>query len=126
VSRYKEGQVWRYKTRPHEQESRLCIVKVDDPVGQPIFHIFLDGLQISNKHFNGGFQAELPHAPVDVECLDKSVTLFEGLREPMSDISEGYNIWKQEYDKGDAGVFNIAVAEIVQYIEDVVAGKADA
>jgi hypothetical protein len=92
----------------------------------PSFTSFLMALQLSNRHFNGGLQAELPHAPVNVECLDKSVTLFERFCESMPDISEGYSIWKQAYDKGDAGVFSIAVAEIVQYIEDVVAGKVDA
>lgn len=36
------------------------------------------------------------------------------------DISEGYKSWRESFDKGEAGVFNIPASKIIQYIEDVV------
>ena len=74
-TKYAEGQVWNYKTREGEEESRLYIVKVesDEMLGW-IFHIFVDGLEIKNPHLAGGVQSVLPHSPVSEVTLDKSVT----------------------------------------------------
>jgi hypothetical protein len=125
-SKYSAGQVWGYQTRPGEQESRLYIVKTDrDKTLGTIYHIYVDGIAIKNPHMpGGGVQTCLPHSPVSAETLDASVTeLLERHRGEMPDISEGYGVWKEGYDKGEAGVFTIPVAEIIAYIEDIVSGK---
>ena len=123
---FEEGQVWRYQARAHESESKLYIVRIDELSGYRIFHIFLDGLSLKNQNTESGIQTELPHAPVDQESLEKSLLEFQGYTDTPPDISEGYSIWREAFDSGDAGAFNIPISAVVQYIEDVVAGKANA
>lgn len=124
--KYRAGQVWSYKTRTGEENSRIYIVKVDtDGELGSIFHIYVDGIAIKNPHLpNGGSQTSLPHSPVSAETLDASVVELIESDGKMPDISEGYGVWKEAYDKGEAGVFTIPVAKIVQYIEDIVNDKS--
>lgn len=121
AAEYKSGQVWKYKTRPGEESSLVYIVKIDKEKGYGnIYHIYVDGLKIRNSRINGGIQHYLPHAPVDQKSLNDSVT--DLLREggPMPDISEGYGAWREPFDSGNAGVFDIPIAKIIGFIEDIV------
>lgn len=118
---FEAGQVWKYKTRSGESDSRLYIVKVDAwPNGKRIFHIHVDKLKIKNPMVDGGIQTDLPHAPVSEEALRKSVRLLQKYSGALPDIAEGYAAWKDEYDKGGAGVFTISVSEIITAVEDAV------
>lgn len=122
---FEVGQVWRYKTRPGESDSRLYIVKVDSwPNGERIFHVYADKLKIKNPMLAGGVQTELPHAPVSEKTLRLSVMRLQNQTGALPDISEGYGVWKDEYDKGGAGVFTISVSEILTLIEGVVTQHA--
>jgi hypothetical protein len=115
---YESGQVWKYKTRAGEEGSLIYIAKVDAEKGHgSIYHIYVDGLRIRNPHLSGGIQSELPHAPVDKAALDASVTGLVRDRKQIPDISGGYATWREAFDAGEAGVFNIPVAKIVDYIE---------
>lgn len=54
---FREGQIWRYDTRPGEENSHLFIARIDRGLGnQSIYHIYLDGLQLKNPLFPGGVQ----------------------------------------------------------------------
>ena len=55
IADYAVGQVWEYKTRPGEEASRIYIAKIDEneKLGR-IFHIYIDGLTIKNKHTDAG------------------------------------------------------------------------
>jgi len=124
--KYAVGQVWAYQTRANETDSKLYIVRIEEneKIG-PIYNIYLDGLAIENPHIAGS-QDSLPHAPVSAETLDASVTgLIEVRQNDLPDISEGFDMWKEAFDSGDAGVFTIKVSEIVQYIEDIVNGRTE-
>ena len=124
--KYKAGQVWSYSTRKGEEHSRLFIVRVDrhEKLGS-IYHIFLDGLSVSNPHIEGGIQDILPHSPVSQQTLDASVkSLVTAKADALPDIAEGYEVWKEAFDKNEAGVFIIPVQEIIQITEDAVLGKA--
>ena len=117
---YSVGQIWAYKTRVGEEASRVTIAKIDDEeVYGCIYHIYVDRLQIRNHHLATGVQTELHHAPVNEETLDKSVTKLVGIEKALPDISEGYTVWREPFEQGDAGVFNISVAEIINVIERV-------
>lgn len=118
---YSEGQVWRYQTRPGEDGSRLYIARIDDdPLLGPIYHLYLDGLRIRNPLLPGGTQDHLPHIPVGRASLDTSVTELVVVVPDPPDIGDGYRLWRQEFDAGDAGVFTLPVKEIVQIVEDAV------
>ena len=115
---YKQGQVWKYKAREGEESSLLYIVRIDTEKGYgSIYHIYVDGLRIRNAHLKGGFQSTLPHSPVDRTTLDASVTELVRETKDMPDISAGYTAWREPFDAGKAGVFNIPVNKIIEYIE---------
>jgi hypothetical protein len=119
---FREGQIWRYDTRPGEENSRLFIARIDRGLGnQSIYHIYLDGLQLKNPLFPGGVQDHLPHAPVTRKTLDASVTGLVEEGAVMPDIAEGYATWLLAFEKGQAGIFDLPVKEIVQVIEDAFA-----
>lgn len=124
---YEEGQVWQYQTRPGEEGSRLYIVKIDqEPLLGAIYHLYLDGLRIRSPLRSDGVQDHLPHLPVDQTTLDRSVTeLVISLPNPPA-VADGYAIWRESYEAGEAGVFNIPVSDIIQIVEDSInqpAGK---
>lgn len=119
---FREGQIWRYDTRPGEENSRLFIARIDRGLGnQSIYHIYLDGLKLKNPLFPGGVQDHLPHAPVTRQTLQSSVTALEQEGAAMPDIAEGYATWLLAFEKGQAGIFNQPVKEILQIIEDAFA-----
>ncbi|MGF1528498.1 MAG: hypothetical protein ACFCBW_17115 [Candidatus Competibacterales bacterium] len=89
-----------------------------------IYHIFVDGVAIKNPHIEGGVQDVLPHAPVDEKTLELSLIKLTGTANQLPDISEGYSVWKEAFDSGEGGVFNISVSQIIEYIEQVVGQNA--
>ena len=126
-TKYKIGQVWNYTTRDGEEGSRIFIVRADpnEKLGT-IYHIYIDGLKIKNPHIDSGAQDHLPHSPVSEKTLDESVTTLAIESAPnLPDVSEGYQTWREAFDKGEGGVFTIPANQIIQYIEDIVSGKAN-
>ncbi len=119
AAKYEEGQVWQYQTRPGEEGSRLYIVRIDDePLFGSIYHLYVDGLRISSPLRSGGIQDHMPHLPVDRTTLDSSVTeLVMSLPNPP-DLADGYWVWRESFEAGEGGVFNIPVRDIVQIIEE--------
>lgn len=125
ANKYAVGQIWEYKTRKEEEGSRIYIAHIDqhDKLGK-IYHIYIDGVKIRNRHIAGGIQYELPHAPVDETTLNLSLTKLTGETQNLPDISEGYDVWKEAFDAGEGGVFNISISQIIQYIEEIVQENA--
>jgi hypothetical protein len=116
---YRVGQIWQYRTRPGEEQSRLHIAKIETlSGGQSAFHIYLDNLRIPNSQLPGHMQTDLPHAPVSSETLDMSVVKLLGTAATPPDVSEGYAVWREAYDAGEGGIFTISAAEIVEFIEE--------
>ena len=119
--KYKEGQVWSYKTRENESDSKIYIVKIEynKTIGK-IYHIYIDNLNMKNPYQKSKIQNNLPHSPVSEKTLDDSVIkIVTAKYENNIDISDGYVAWKEAFDDGKAGVFTIPVNEIIQCIEDV-------
>jgi hypothetical protein len=119
------GQVWSYRTRPGEEASRAYVARVDRNLGsKPIFHLYIDGLKLKNPLVEGKVQDHLVHVPVSQEALEASVVAMtqDGIIPP--DISEGYIIWREAFEQGQAGVFTMSLQQVVQYIEDQFAKQA--
>ncbi|GHU32374.1 hypothetical protein FACS189497_13920 [Betaproteobacteria bacterium] len=116
-----EGQVWSYKTREGEEESTVLINKVEQvPKLGKIFHISIFGVKVKNPRISSGVSTELPHSPVSEETLRKSLKKLIRRSSPNPDYAEGYKTWKEAFDKGEAGVFTIDVAEIIDVIEKAI------
>ena len=125
-ARLAEGQVWSYKTRPGEEGSRIHIVRVDNfPDTPSIYHLHVDGLALRNLKTPTGTQDHL-HLPVAEKALRLSVVeLVEANEATVPDISKGYGIWREAYDKDEAGYFSISLPEIIDYIESTVSGSSE-
>ncbi len=119
---YAVGQVWSNKTRDGEASSTILINKIDDdPKLGKIFHISVRGVLVSNPHAPSGVTTDLPHFPVSEMTLDKSCVKVTGQSDPNPAYQEGYRIWREAFDPGDAGVFDVSVAEIVGFVEQTLA-----
>lgn len=118
---FAEGQVWSYKTRKGEESSRVLINKVElNPKLGKIFHISVSGVKVKNPHIAGGISTDLPHFPVSEATLKKSLTKLNGKSQPNPDYREGYQTWRSAFDKGQAGIFTIDVADIVGVVEQTI------
>jgi hypothetical protein len=115
---FSAGQVWAYKSRPGEEESRLLINKVDvSPVLGPIFHISITGLRVKHRD-PAQITTDLPHLAVSIRTLQASCTKLVGESAPDARFLEGYAQWKQVFEQGKAGVWTAPLAAIVQAVED--------
>jgi len=115
-----EGQVWNYKTRAIEPDSKLIIVQIDKINEEEIFHISLNGLRLKNPQSDEGYGEEVSHMPISRDALSESVTNLVGLVDVLPDYKEGYSIWREAYEAGDAGVFSVTVKEAVEFMEQTV------
>ena len=117
TSKYQAGQVWTYKTRPGEEASRLTVLKVV-PYGKGnAVHVCVEGVSIDNPNAPGSRITQIGHIPLAEDALDKSVVKCVASCSVVS--LDGYNTWKEQADKGKAGVFTVTLAEAITVIESV-------
>jgi esterase/lipase superfamily enzyme len=116
---FEVGQVWQYKTRPGEDDSRLYIVKIEPWMnGEKIFHIYADKLKIKNPLDTNGIQTEFSYGPVSEQTLKLSVTQLQEKTTTLPAISEGMG--EMLLGKEAAKVLTISVSEIITAIENIV------
>lgn len=115
-SRYKVGQVWSYKTRANEKKSSFTVLKVehDAKLGN-IIHIALRDLKM--KKPNGDFIETAGHLPFAEEAINKSAVKLLKAKADLPDYEEGYNMWREAFDAGKAGIYTITIAEAVDVME---------
>jgi hypothetical protein len=116
------GQVWKYKTRDSETDSRLIIGKVEsiEKLGT-IIHIKLVGLKIKNPAAPGGFVTQMDHAPITEAKLKESITSLTQEKYDLNGLEEGYNMWLEAYRTSKGGVFTITVKELIDFMEQALA-----
>ncbi len=120
--RYTEGQVWTFHPRPGEDGATLLINRVEShPKLGEIFHISVFGVRLDNPVVPGAVITDLPHFPVSRETLDKSCLELQGTRAPNPEYLPGYDQWREAFDAGKAGVFDIPVSEIVDVVQQAIA-----
>lgn len=78
-------------------------MKTETINGEKIIHITVVG-----DNFEGS-----SHLPFSEQAIYESVTSLCVKSFPIPDFEEGYLLWKQEFDEGRAGIFNIPVAQIL-------------
>jgi hypothetical protein len=127
---FKPGQIWTFKARPQEPDAFLCILAVayDDKLGQ-IVSIAIGRIEIANPQLDGGIQRSLPHAPITGEALAEAVIECVATDGPLADdpsVATAYQQWIEPYERGEAGVFTISPAEILDAISTVAAQALDA
>ncbi len=116
-----EGQVWKYDNRDGEDQSRAIILKLEDAKdGSMIVHIQVTGIKINNPN-NGEMIEEISHMPFSIEAVGSCLVELIGETE-IPDYQDGYENWKIEYDRGNAGVFSTSIGESVQFMDDTISG----
>lgn len=120
MTEYKEGQVWNYKTRANELESKLIILKVEEyeTLGE-VIHISVIGLAMVDDSNPSEVMDDIYHMPFSKEAIDDSVISFDDMTE-IPNYSEGYEIWMESFVKGEAGVFSVLVSEAVEFMEKTI------
>ncbi|WP_345303214.1 hypothetical protein [Lysobacter hankyongensis] len=122
--RYAEGQVWTFRARAGEEGATLLINRIEqDPRLGEIYHISVFGVRLDNPRAPGGVTTDLAHFPVSRATLDKSCLELQGVREPNPEYLRGYGEWREVFDAGRAGVFDIPVADIVGIVQSAIAKR---
>ncbi len=78
-----------------------------------------------SQHLCRRGQTHLPHAPVTTEVLRAAVNELLESGVPTADnscFSMAYQRWCEPYNAGEAGIFTIALNEILDVIEQAAAG----
>ena len=117
------GQKWHYRTRPGEEGSYLTVLKVEhsETLGV-VVHVRIEGLRIENPFHPEGVSDTIGHMPMAESALDESVTVLESDSLPLADEDDGYQGWRSAFDAGEAGIWSVTVAEVVDSIAETVGG----
>lgn len=113
------GQVWHYHSRPQDVGSRIIIglLETDPRLGQ-LVHIQVTGVVASGPLSDSPSRRVISHLPISAEALSHSVTDLDSAAIPnLSGLREGYERWRADFDRGEAGIFTIPVREIVEIFE---------
>lgn len=116
-SKYEVGQVWSYKTRPGEKASTFVVVKVEShPKLGNVVHIALRDLKIRKP--DGNFIEAAGHLPFAEAAIDVSAVKLLKEKAELPDYEEGYGLWREAFEAGEAGVYTMGVAEAVGVMEE--------
>jgi hypothetical protein len=116
---FRVGQVWTYKNRVGEQNSRVTILRLEKSSNLGgIIHVSLKGLKINNPTAPAGITQEASHLPFSEEAIRKSVIELQSSTDVGSEYIEGYKTWRSAFQKGKAGIFATSLAAGVQFLED--------
>jgi hypothetical protein len=81
--------------------------------GIDVVNIYIDGLNFQNPNSPTNVIRTISHAPAEKRLLEESdITLLE-CNVPLPNYNEGYNVWKEAYDNGNAGYFKSSPSTIV-------------
>jgi hypothetical protein len=118
MSRFQPGQIWQYKTRPGEEQSRLTVAKVEShPKLGTIVHIQVNDVAIKSPSAPGGVSKVISHLPYAEQTLADSVTIMDKDTVSPTGWEEGYEQWKSAFDAGKAGIWTISVSEAISAME---------
>ena len=117
------GQVWTYNTRPGESESRATVLQIDEEADQTIVHVRLDGLQLKSPTAPDGISREVEHLPLSLSAFERSTLLKVDDVDTNSLSRRGYDTWREAFDKGEAGVFDQPLKDVLDIVESTLQGR---
>ena len=118
-NKFEVGQVWSYKTREIDADnnSLLTILKTEQhPKFGSIAHIHLSNVSIPTQSVPTGERKTIYHIPISIKNLKRSVVELQSTTTTLPDYYDGYKTWHKAVDTDGAGVFNLDVAECVEYM----------
>lgn len=121
LTKFAVGQVWAYSTRDHESDSRITIVRLDEDAEYGnIIHIYISDIEIPNADAPGGKITHITHMPYSEEALESSVTELECVTNDLPDYQEGYRLWREDFENSEVGVFDVLVAQAINFVQQSV------
>ena len=125
-SKYQVGQVWSYKARLPDIGSTLTVVRVEpDAALGNIIHLSVLDLNMQNPQVPGGLTHEFLHLPMSEAAVDQSVVNLIDENAELPDYVEGYNVWRHAFEKQEAGIFTLTVAECLDIVEQMLIGESE-
>jgi len=124
-SDFHTGETWRYRTRPHERDSTLFVWRVETlPDGENVVHIKVEGLRLVNPSSPDEKIQVAQHLPLSETALSACVTQRVSTSEALP-MPDGYEEWRREWEGGRAGVFSIALSEVIEGLESAMKGTLE-
>ena len=118
ITKFAEGQVWTYATRSGESESRITIVRLDEDAEYGnIIHIYISDIEIANPDAPGGKTTYIAHMPYAEEALEECVAELERDSVELPEFQEGYRLWREAFQNGEAGVFTVPVCQAIDFVQ---------
>jgi hypothetical protein len=109
-SKFHVGQVWRYKTRPNEEQATLTILRIESlPKPGVIIHVRVDDIRLRNC--TGGPEPNsIAHMPFARDAIERSVVKLAKEGGAVPEFQDGYDAWR----RACGGVYTITVAEAIE------------
>jgi hypothetical protein len=121
-SAYQPGQEYSFRARPGDPAPRFVVLKVEArPQVGTIVHIAVRGVRIANANAPSGYSDHVGHSPFTEAAIDRSDVTLEATGVALPDFAEGYRLWREASDRGEAGVFSIPLSEYLDAMEAIVA-----
>jgi hypothetical protein len=121
----KEGECWRYSTRPGEEASFLVIRKIETlPNHGEVVFISVFGIKIKAPSVPTGLsQIDIIDIPIAGANLRSSLKKRVRKRVPDYGWQEAYRFWREAYDSGKGGIDTKPVSECVGSSEEALNGR---
>jgi hypothetical protein len=109
-SKFHVGQVWKHKTRPHEEQSTLTILRLESlPKLGVIIHIRVGEIRLRNC--SGGPEPNnIAPMPFSRDAIERSVVKVAKEGGAVPDFQDGYDAWR----RACGGVYTVTVAEAIE------------
>jgi len=115
----KIGQKYSFITDEDHPSPYFVVCAIDSEQGVDIASIFIGGLRFKNSMTDSGYGTEISHAPVQVQSLLDSNPSLIAENVEIPDYQEGYKVWREAFEAGEAGYFTISAADVVKTIVSV-------
>lgn len=107
------GQIWKYDSRPHETNSTLTIVQID----QDVIHVSVAGLSVKDPDADDGIAESIRHLPLNITSFNASKTELVGVTEKLPEFEEGLSDWVKARERGVAKPITIPVKDVISQVE---------
>ncbi len=105
------GQIWSYKTRPGEEDSRIVILHREESDGEWIAHVAV--IDLRGFSMDGRPIETITHMPYAENVLQADLLELTGHMDPLPDYQKEYKVWEDE----GRGMFTVPVRELLQAME---------
>lgn len=116
LAELRAGQRWRIKDWHADDQAQAIILLIEDGPRGPIVHVGVQGLNIAIPGYPDGIKT-VGHMPFDGPAAAAGLTELISEAAPLPDFRSGYDEWRAAFERGEAGVYTLSVADAIRTIE---------